>query len=298
MPRKQAIDVLTQDRMNAQRLLLVLDGKLGQDTRHATRKHCLARTGRADHEKAELPCRRKRYAAFSDFLPQHIGIIELGLNGGLEHFRIQIVPSCLAHTAGKLRQMIDKTAVDARKRNMLVGPAGDKRQPHVASQQLERHLALDGKHRTIQAELAGNEAAVEIVTGNLTVGRKHRNGYRQVKTATGLSDIARRQVDRNARTRDLESGGAHRAANAPARLHDLHTRDTEHLDARDAARKRYLDGDGNRLDTADAGSVNGKGFERHHDTCQSNALYWCSISAICPPRMVTPTASKRIALSG
>ena len=62
------------------------------------------------------------------------------------------MPSCLAHTAGKLRQMIDKTAVDARKRNMLVGPTGDKRQPHIASQQLERHLALDGKHRAIQAE--------------------------------------------------------------------------------------------------------------------------------------------------
>ena len=126
------------------------------------------------------------------------------------------MPSRLTHTAGKLRQMIDKTAVDTRQRNMLVGPAGDKRQPHVARQQLERHFALDGEHRAIQAELAGNEAAVEIVAWNLPVGRKHRNGYRQVKTATSLSDIARRQIDRNARTRDLESGRAHRAANAPA----------------------------------------------------------------------------------
>ena len=298
MPCKQAIDVLTQDRMDTERLLLILDGKFGQDTRHAARKHGLARTGRADHEKAELPCRRKRHAALGDLLPQHVGIIELGLKGGLHALGIQIMPSRLAHTAGKLRQMIDKTAVDARKRNMLVGPAGDKRQPHVASQQLERHLALDGKHCAIQAELAGNEAAVETVAGNLPVGRKHRNGYRQVKAATGLSDIARRQIDRNTRARDLESGGAHRAANAPARLHDLHTRDPEHLDARDATRKRHLDRDGNRLDAANTGCVNGKGFERHHDTCQSNALYWCSISAICPPRMVTPTASNRIALSG
>ena len=298
MPRKQAIDVLTQDRMNAQRLLLILDGKLGQDTRHAARKHGLARSRRPNHEQAQLPRRRKRHAALGDLLPQHVGIIELGLKGGLDAVGIQIVPSRLAHTVGKLRQVIDKTAIDPRKRNMLVGPAGDKRQPHVASQQLERHLALDGKHRAIQAELAGNEAAVEIVAGNLPIGRKHRNGYRQVKAATGLSDIARRQIDRNARARDLESGRAHRAANAPTRLHDLHTRDAEHLYARNAARKRNLDRDGNRLDAADTGCVNGKGLERHHDTCQSNALYWCSISAICPPRMVTPTASKRIALSG
>ena len=298
MPRKQAIDVLTQDRMNAQRLLLILDGKLGQDTRHAARKHGLARSRRPNHEQAQLPRRRKRHAALGDLLPQHVGIIELGLKGGLDAVGIQIVPSRLAHTVGKLRQVIDKTAIDPRKRNMLVGPAGDKRQPHIASQQLERHLALDGKHRAIQAELTGNEAAVEIVAGNLPVGCKHRNGYRQVKTTTGLSDIARRQIDRNARARDLESGRAHRAANTSARLHDLHARDAEHLDARDAARKRYLDRDGNRLDAADTGSVDGKGLERHHDTCQSNALYWCSISAICPPRMVTPTASKRIALSG
>lgn len=298
MPCKQAIDVLTQDRMDTQCLLLILNGKLGQDPRHATRKHGLARSRRADHKQAQLPCRRKRYAALGDLLPQHVGIIELRLKGGLEHFRIQIMPSRLAHTVGKLRQMVDKTAVDARKRNMLVGPTGDKRQPHVTSQQLERHLALDGEHRAIQAELAGNEAAVEIIAGNLPVSCKHRNGYRKVKTATGLSDIPRREIDRNARTRNLESGRAHRAANAPTRLHDLHTRDAKHLDARDAARKRYLNRDGNRLDSTDTGSVNGKGFERHHETCQSNALYWCSISAICPPRMVTPTASKRIALSG
>lgn len=273
MPRKQAIDVLTQDRMNAQRLLLILDGKLGQDTRHAARKHGLARSRRPNHEQAQLPRRRKRHAALGDLLPQHVGIIELGLKGGLDAVGIQIVPSRLAHTVGKLRQVIDKTAIDPRKRNMLVGPAGDKRQPHVASQQLERHFALDGKHRAIQAELAGNEAAVEIVAGNLPIGRKHRNGYRQVKAATGLSDIARRQIDRNARARDLESGRAHRAANAPTRLHDLHTRDAEHLDARDAARERHLDRNGNRLDAADTGRVNGKSFERHHETCQSNALY-------------------------
>ena len=78
MPRKQAIDVLTQDRMNAQRLLLVLNGKLRQDTRHAARKHGLARSRRPDHKQAQLPCRRKRYAALGDLLPQHIGIIELG----------------------------------------------------------------------------------------------------------------------------------------------------------------------------------------------------------------------------
>lgn len=32
-------------------------------------------------------------------------------------------------------------------------------------------------------------------------------------------------------------------------------------------------GDVNRLDATDAGRVNGKRLERHHDTCQSNALY-------------------------
>ena len=134
MPRKQAIDVLTQDRMDTQCLLLILDGKLGQDTRHAARKHGLARSRRPNHKQAQLPCRRKRHATFGDLLPQHVGIIELGLKRGLDALGIQIMPSCLAHTAGKLRQMIDKTAVDARKRNMLVGPTGDKRQPHIASQ--------------------------------------------------------------------------------------------------------------------------------------------------------------------
>ena len=208
------------------------------------------------------------------------------------------MPGGIAHTMSKLRQMIDKAAIHAREWHMLVGPAGDKRQPHVASQQLERHLAFDGKHRTVQAELAGDKAAIEVVAGDLTIGCQNRDGDGQIKAATGLANIAGRQIDRNARARDLEPGGAHRAANTTARLHHLHTRNAEHLDARNAAGKRDLDRDGNRLDTADAGRVNGKRLERHHETCQSNALYWCSISAICPPRMVTPTASKRIALSG
>ena len=99
---------------------------------------------------------------------------------------------------------------------MLIGPAGDKGQPHVASQQLKRHLALDGKHRTVQAELAGDKAAIEVVTGNLPIGRQNRDGDGQIKAATGLANIAGRQIDRNARAWDLEPGGAHRAANTTA----------------------------------------------------------------------------------
>ena len=284
--------------MDAQRLLLILNGKLRQDAGHTACEHRLARSRGPNHEQAEFSCRRKRHAAFSDFLPQHVGIVELGLKGRLDALGIQVVPRGIAHAMGKLRQMIDESTIHAREWHMLVGPAGDKRQPHVASQQLKRHLALDGKHRTVQAELAGDKAAIEVVTGNLTIGCQNRDGDRQIKAATGLANIAGRQVDRNARAWDLEPGGAHRAANTTARLHHLHTRNAEHLDARNAAGKRDLDRDGNRLDAADAGRVNGKRLERHHETCQSNALYWCSISAICPPRMVTPTASKRIALSG
>ena len=103
MPCKQSIDVLAQDRMNAQRLLLILERKLGQNARHAPRKHGLARTGRADHEQAELAGGRKRHATFGDLLPQNVGIIELGLKGRLEHFRIQIMPCGIAHAMGKLR---------------------------------------------------------------------------------------------------------------------------------------------------------------------------------------------------
>ena len=194
--------------------------------------------------------------------------------------------------------MVDKPAVNARKRDMLIGPTGDKGKPHIARQQLERHLALDGQHGAVQTKLTCDKAAIEVVTGNLLIGRQNRDGNRQVKTAASFTDIAGCQVDGNARPRDLEAGRAHGASDTPARLHHLHTRNAEHLDTRNATGKRDLDGDGNCLDAADAGRVYGKRLERHHDTCQSNALYWCSISAICPPRMVTPTASKRIDLSG
>lgn len=64
VPRQQAINVLTQNRMDAQRLLLILNGKLGQDAGHTAREHGLTRTGRADHEQAELAGGRKRHAAF------------------------------------------------------------------------------------------------------------------------------------------------------------------------------------------------------------------------------------------
>ena len=208
------------------------------------------------------------------------------------------MPRGIAHTLGKLRQVIDKSAVHTRERHMLVGPAGDKGEPHVACQQLKRYLALDWQHRTVQAKLAGDKAAIEVIAGNLPIGSQHGDGYRQVKTTAGFADITGRQVDGNARARNLKARRAHGAPNTPARLHHLHAGDAEHLDTRNATGKRDLDGDGNRLNAADTGRVNGKCLVRHHDTCQSNALYWCSISAICPPRMVTPTASKRIALSG
>ena len=120
MPRKQSIDVLTQDRMDAQRLLLVLDGKLGQDAGHTACEHRLARSRGPNHEQAEFSCRRKRHAAFSDFLPQHVGIVELRLKGRLDVLGIQIVPRGIAHAMGKLRQMIDKAAIHAREWHMPV----------------------------------------------------------------------------------------------------------------------------------------------------------------------------------
>ncbi len=120
--------------MDAQRLLLILDGKLGQNAGHTAREHGLTRSGRADHEQAELAGGRKRHAAFSDFLPQHIGIVEFGLKGRLNTLGIQIMTRGIAHAASKLRQMVDKAAINARKRHMLIGPAGDKGQPHITRQ--------------------------------------------------------------------------------------------------------------------------------------------------------------------
>ena len=69
MPRQQAINVLTQNRMDAQRLLLILNGKLGQDAGHTTREHRLARSRGPDHKQTEFSCRRKRHAAFGNLLP-------------------------------------------------------------------------------------------------------------------------------------------------------------------------------------------------------------------------------------
>ena len=120
--------------MDAQRLLLILNGKLGQDAGHTARKHRLARSRGPNHEQAEFSCRRKRHAAFSDFLPQHVCIVELRLKGRLDALRIQVVPRGIAHTMSKLRQMIDESTIHAREWHMLVGPAGDKRQPHITRQ--------------------------------------------------------------------------------------------------------------------------------------------------------------------
>ena len=97
VPRQQAINVLTQNRMDAQCLLLILNGKLGQDAGHTTREHRLARSRGPDHEQAEFSCRRKRHAAFSDFLPQHVGIVEFGLKSSLNTLGIQIMSRGIAH---------------------------------------------------------------------------------------------------------------------------------------------------------------------------------------------------------
>ena len=156
---------------------------------------------------------------------------------------------------------------------MLIGPAGNKGKPHIARQQLKRHLALNRQNRAVQAKLARDEAAIEVVAGNLPVGRQHRDGNRQVKATAGFTDIAGCQIDGNARPRNLKARRAHGAPDASTRLHHLHTGNTEHLNTRDTPGKRDLDSDGNRLDAADAGGVDGKGIEGHHDTCQSNALY-------------------------
>ena len=100
--RQQPVDVLTQNRMDAQRFLLILNRKLGQNAGHTPCEHGLTRTGRADHEQAELTCRRKCHTPFGNLLPQHIGIVELGFKGGLEHFRIQVMSRSFPHALGKL----------------------------------------------------------------------------------------------------------------------------------------------------------------------------------------------------
>ena len=120
VPRQQAINVLTQNRMDTQCLLLILNGKLGQDAGHTACEHRLARSRGPNHEQAEFSCRRKRHAAFSDFLPQHVCIVELRLKGRLDALRIQVVPRGIAHTMSKLRQMIDESAIHAREWHMLV----------------------------------------------------------------------------------------------------------------------------------------------------------------------------------
>ena len=120
VPRQQAINVLTQNRMDTQRLLLILNGKLGQDAGHTAREHRLARSRGSNHEQAKFSCRRKRHAAFGDLLPQHVGIVELGLKGRLDALGIQVVPRGIAHAMGKLRQMIDESTIHAREWHMLV----------------------------------------------------------------------------------------------------------------------------------------------------------------------------------
>ena len=112
-----------------------------------------------------------------------------------------------------------------------------------------------------------------MVAGNLPIGRQYRDGNRQVKTTARFTDVARSQVDGNARPWNLKSRRAHCAAYAATRLHHLHTWNAKHLDTRNTAGKRDLDRDGNRLDATNTCSVDGKGVKRHHDTCQSNALY-------------------------
>ena len=106
--------------MDAQRLLLILNRKLGQNTGHASCKHRLARPRGPNHEQAELACRRKRHAALGDLLAQHVGIIEFGLKGRLDAFGIQIMAGGISHAVGKLREMIDKATVHARERHMLI----------------------------------------------------------------------------------------------------------------------------------------------------------------------------------
>lgn len=120
--------------MDAQRFLLVLNGKLGQNAGHTTGEHRLARSRGPDHKQTELTRCRQRHAAFGNLLPQHVGIVELRLKGRLDALRIQVVPRGIAHTMSKLRQMIDESAIHAREWHMLVGPAGDKRQPHITRQ--------------------------------------------------------------------------------------------------------------------------------------------------------------------
>ena len=120
--------------MDAQRLLLILNGKLGQDAGHTTGEHRLTRSRGPDHKQTELTRCRQRHAAFGNLLPQHVGIVELGLKGRLNTLGIQIMTHGIAHAASKLRQMIDKAAINARKRHMLIGPAGDKGQPHITRQ--------------------------------------------------------------------------------------------------------------------------------------------------------------------
>ncbi len=134
--------------------------------------------------------------------------------------------------------MIDKTAVHTRQRQrLLVRPAGDKDSPMSRASSWNATSPLTG------STVPSKPSSPAMRNGRDCRGESARRPQAPQRLSAGQSryrsfGYRRRQIDRNARARDLESGRAHRAANAPARLHDLHTRDAEHLDARDAARKR------------------------------------------------------------
>ena len=106
--------------MDAQCLLLILNGKLRQNASHTARKHRLARSRGPDHKQTELTRCRQCHAAFGNLLPQHVGIVEFGLKSSLHTLGIQIMPRGIAHAMGKLRQMIYESAIHAREWHMLV----------------------------------------------------------------------------------------------------------------------------------------------------------------------------------
>ena len=162
---EDAVDGLSCDGVDTERLLLHsgIDGR--KDGGKPLREHRLARPGGADHEHAVTAHRGDNAGALGTLLPDHVRVIKRDAAQRGRRRPLRVGAQRFAQAAFQLSEPREQTRADAAQLDVVIDPVSHEHATGIARENLIGDLASHGPHHGIERQLAHKERPLEPFRG-------------------------------------------------------------------------------------------------------------------------------------
>jgi len=259
------IEAVIADRGDRCGFLRLLLGQQRQNGWEARSQHRFAGAGRAEHQKIVRAGRGDFEGAFDVILAVHIGKIEIIARplgrAALKFGRDRFLPGQMrAH----LEQMHGRNDFDTLDQRRLGGVVSGQDQLALVIARLNRNRqhAIDRPQFPAERKLADAFELQKLGARNLTGSRQNAERDRKIEAPAFLRQIGRRQIDRDALSRKLESRVLNRAAHPVLAFLDRRFRQPDDIQRRQAVRDIDLDHHQRRFDAGAPAAVNDRQSHR------------------------------------